>query len=671
MWLSRQRNRKRCSTAAFVMVFAVVVSDLALPQPPPPVRRALPANEPPVPRALPVDRPPPAASPRPAPPTPNNSAAPAATSEQSPAAEAEPSDRRQLDYATALYGRKLYDLAVPEFEKYLEQYPGASGQAQAQFFLGESYRALNKLGSARRNFQAVLDRHGDGEYAGAAAYILGESAFTEKNYGAALPLFHRAATKAKEPAVVLSAHYFEARCLETLDRKDEACSIYLQVIDAKNPNPYREDSRLTAASILLSRGKKADALKQYDALANEAQKPALRAESQVRGGLIAIDLSQTEKGKVDQSMIEKATALLQKARASGEAGKFRPIAEVALLRLQYQTGHYAQLLADYKRAEQKLPDEARPEAMLLAANAERQLNHHKEAEAIYDELIAKYPKREEARDAQYQRLINIYNSDPASLLDAVDQFLASNPTVERADQAKLLKGEALYQQQKYSDAAPVYADLRASQLSSKLRAEAAYKLGWCYVQLKDLPRIVEAFTYFVQAFPDNAQAPAALAQRAVAYQQDKNYDVAVADLNTILTKYPQAREREAALQQKALILGQQGNAKGMRDTFRQLLKEFPKSAASAQAQYYTGKASLDLKDYKPAIAALNASRQLDKAKYYDAATIRIISAYFALHDRNALTKELDAFLAAKPDGSVPAEVLETVGLEFYNEKNYP
>jgi TolA-binding protein len=188
--------------------------------------------------------------------------------------------------------------------------------------------------------------------------------------------------------------------------------------------------------------------------------------------------------------------------------------------------------------------------------------------------------------------------------------------------------------------------------------------------MKDLPRAVEAFSYFIQAFPDNAQTPSALAQRALAYQQDKNYDVAIADLNTILTKYPQAREREAALQQKALIQGQQGNAKGMSDSFRQLLKEFPKSAAAGQAQYYIGKSALEAKDYKAAITALNAARQVDKAKYYDAATIRIISAYFALHDRNALTKELDAFLAAKPDGNVPAEVLETVGLEFYNEKNY-
>src|SRR5436190_1133230 len=431
MWLSPLRSKTAFCAALLV---GLAAARPVFPQSGP-VRRAQPVNEPPVARALPVDQPPPPVQ-RPLPPAPNNAAA----SPAPPPSEtgAEPADRRQLDYATALYGRKLYDLAAPEFEKYLDQYPDAGGRAQAQFFLGECYRALNKPAAARKNFQTVLDQHGDSEYGGAAAYILAETAFTEKNYGAALPLFHRAATKVKEPAVALSAHYFEARCLETLDRKDEACGIYLQIADAKNPNPYREDSRLAAASILLSRGKKADALKQYETLTNEAQKAALKAEAQVRAGLIAMDLSQTEKGKADQSMIDKATALLQKARANPEAGRFKPIADVALLRLQYQTGRYKELVADYKKEQQKLPDEARPEAMLLAANAERQQGHAKEADQIYSELVAKYPKREEAKDAQYQRLINVYNSDPAALVDTVDQFLATNPTPERADQAKLL-----------------------------------------------------------------------------------------------------------------------------------------------------------------------------------------------------------------------------------------
>ena len=110
------------------------------------------------------------------------------------------------------------------------------------------------------------------------------------------------------------------------------------------------------------------------------------------------------------------------------------------------------------------------------------------------------------------------------------------------------------------------------------------------------------------------------------------------DLNTLLAKYPAAKEREAALQQKALILGQQDNPKGMSDAFRQLLKEFPKSSVAAQANYYIGKAAFEAKDYKGALAPLEAARQLNKEQYYNLATLRIVSAYFYLKDRAALTK---------------------------------
>src|SRR4030095_15927807 len=95
------------------------------------------------------------------------------------------------------------------------------------------------------------------------------------------------------------------------------------------------------------------------------------------------------------------------------------------------------------------------------------------------------------------------------------------------------------------------------------------------IQTKNGPGAIEAFTYYIQTFPDSPQMPAALAQRALAYEQDKNYNTALTDLNIILAKYPKAHEREAALQLKALILGQPDNNKGMVDTFRQLLKELP------------------------------------------------------------------------------------------------
>ncbi|PYJ72050.1 MAG: hypothetical protein DME72_08735, partial [Verrucomicrobia bacterium] len=235
---------------------------------------------------------------------------------------------------------------------------------------------------------------------------------------------------------------------------------------------------------------------------------------------------------------------------------------------------------------------------------------------------------------------------------------------------KLLKAQALYNQQNYTEAASIYGELRASELSPRLRAEAAYKLGLCHIQTKNIPGVIEAFTYFLQTFPDNPQIPAVLAQRALAYEQDKNYNSALTDLNIILAKYPKAHEREAALQLKALILGQQDNTKRMVDTFRQLLKEFPKSSVAAQAQYYIGKTAFEGKDYKTALTALNTARQLNKEDYYNLASVRIILCHFYLKDRPALTKEVNAFMANSPAASVPPEVLEWLGIEYYNEKNF-
>ncbi len=664
------------------LIFCAIPASLAQ-QRPPEVRRAQPVDEPPTARAVPFDSPTPAPSPKPRRSVPASTSAesaapkpsvPASNSDQSsvesPPTEAEAPDRRQLDYANALFSRKLYDLALPEYEKYLGQYPGAPGRAGAYFYLAECYRALNRSTAARSSFQSVLDNYGESEFAGPASYGVAEILFTQKDYSGALPLFHRAAAKSKESALALSARYFEARCLENVDRKDEAQNLYQQVIDAKNPNPYREDARLAAGSIALARGRKADALRHYEALANETQKPALKAEATVRAGMVAVDLLQTEKGKVDKAMAEKAMSLLQKGRSLPEAGRWRAVAEVGLLRLQYQSGQYEKVLAEYKRGQDQIPEEVRAEMMLIVGNSQRQLGHTKEADEVYRQIISKYPDREEAKDAQYQRLINFYNTNAPSLLSEIDEYLKSNPTPERADQAKLLKAEHFYKQQSFAEAAPIYAELRASHLSPKLRSEAAYKLGWCYVQLKDGTQMIDAFGYFVKAFPDSSQAPSALTQRALAYQEGKNYDAAIEDLNTLLARFPSAKEREAALQQKALILGQQDNTKGMSDAFRQLLKEFPKSSVAAQANYYIGKAAFEAKDYKGALAPLDAARQLNKEQYYNLATLRILSAFFYLKDRAALTNEVNGFLAVNPEGKVPAEILEWLGVESYNEKNY-
>src|SRR5213079_3311719 len=178
-------------------------ASIAFAQSEPEVRRARPIDEPPVRRAVPADE--------------SIDRALRSLKEDSsepPARETEGADQRQLEYANGLFTRKLYDLAIPEYQKYLDDYPGRPGRANAYFSLGECYRNLNRVSSARTNLQKVLNDYVDSEFAAPAAYALAEIAFADKDYATALPLFHRAAGRSKEPAVALSAHYFEARCLE-------------------------------------------------------------------------------------------------------------------------------------------------------------------------------------------------------------------------------------------------------------------------------------------------------------------------------------------------------------------------------------------------------------------------------------------------------------------------
>ena len=236
-------NITRGAASLLGLAMLLCTASLAIAQSQPEVRRARPVDESPVPRAIPIE--------------PANRSTRSLIDEFSepPARDAEGADQRQLDYANGLFARKLYDLAIPEYQKYLDDYPGRAGRANAYFSLGECYRNLHRDSSARTNLQKVLNDYGDSEFAGPAAFALAEMAFADKDYATALPLFHRSAGKSKEPAVALAARYFEARCLEALSRKDEAANIYAEVAEAGSPNPYREDARVTAASIFASRGK--------------------------------------------------------------------------------------------------------------------------------------------------------------------------------------------------------------------------------------------------------------------------------------------------------------------------------------------------------------------------------------------------------------------------------
>jgi len=617
-----------------------------------PTARAVPFDSP---ASAPQSAPEPAATPSYPPEAPQPEASPAPVVQQT-------ADQAQLDYANQLYSHGQSDIAAPEYEKYLSLYPSAPmlDRESALFRLGECYRKLGNVNAAKNAYETLLLNYGIGQFIGPAAYRLGDMYYAAKDYDGALNYFRKASVRLTDPTIAMAARFYCARCLEAEGLPSDARMTYEDIVNSPGDNAYREPSRLALAEILSDAGRKADALDQFEALAKEAQQPSIKSEAYVKAGLLNIDLNQPAKGAAD----------LNQALAIPEIGPLKPIAEIGLLRVLFASGKYKDLLDQYEAALNDLPDALKPEVLLLAANSMSQLNNFSGASALYQQIITTYPNSPSADEAKYKNLVSDYNTGDPNVAAAIDQFLAANPKAPQRDQVTLMKAEALFKARNFADAAPVYASVQDSSLAAGLRSDALFKLGWCYMQTNSPDRAIDALTSFLKNYPFNKLVPTALAQRALAYQMIKDLTSALKDYNQLLTDYPKARERELALQQKALILGEQQDNDGMSAAFQQLLQEFPHSSAAAQANYWIGSASFSAKDYKACIPPLEEARKLDRAQFFERATLRIVLAYYTLGDRDSLAREVDLYDAGRPKDKIQPDVLRFLGQSYLADKDF-
>lgn len=649
----------------------IAIPSLQAQQPAPPdVRKPFRLDEePPIPRAIPVERPratPAPAEPKPATPKPpvppQRTLRPPEPSDPgeiriAPSAVPRTADEMQLEVADSYYARGMFEMAAPEYERYLGQYPTAPKRMTALFRLGESYRKVGSINGARNAYDTLLSLYQTGDFIGPAAFRLAEIYYAERKFYEAMPLYRKASVRLREPAVQNCAKFFTARSLEALGQKIEARATYEELVGITEHNPFQDASRLSLALLLKDSGRTQDAIRHMEVLASTTQNPEMRAEAVVRSGLWFQEVRQPERSE----------ARLREAIELPGIGKWKDVAQIGLVRMHYDAGKYDQVLTDAGKLMPQVSNDAKSELLLLTANTNRQLKKFSEAASLYDQLIQEFPDSPQSKDAQYDRLVSLYYSDETQIVGDIDNFLATNPDSAKRDQALLMKAEVLFRKQDYAAAAPIYGQLdRARSLAPALKAEALFKLGFCYMQIRDADNAIKALSSFIEGYPTSKSIAYALGQRAMAYQQKKNFTAALKDYSELISRHPKARERELALEQKALILGQQGDNAGMSGAFEQLIKDYPESAAAPKAHYWIGYVAFEAKRYKKAAEHLARARELNREEFFERASLRILLAQYYLEDRAALSTEVDSY---KKNGKtdVPAEILRWLGEGYFKD----
>jgi len=647
-----------CKARAIILSLVVIRSAGAQTSLEPEVRRALPVSpqEPrstsvptpfPVMRALPVNAtPPPSPPPGPRSPSPTPQQVTAPISERTAADDpgsirlgpSGPSDpaasaRTQLAAADALYARKDAAAAVPEYEKFLIMIPkDHPDRERALYRLGDSQRMMGSTEAAEATFRSVLSSYPSGPLHPAASYRLGEILEAKGDSAEAASLFAVTVRDAANPPVRQAAMFHQACCLEKSGKGDEANRLFLSLLgpsstpaaashapsvstntsSASTDNSYLIPALLHLASNASSAGKKEESLGYYQRIIEAKPGGEASAEASMKAALLLSDL-----GRADD-----ARKLLSTIASSKDAGSWKNTASLGLLRMAASAGDDDGVIKI--SGDPSLVEGSRPEVLFLRAEALRRKGRHKEALEAYETLIREYPADAYAAKAPFQRLLSLHGTHSPQLPAEIDRYLASAP--ERGDKARaqLLKAEVTLEARDYAGAAVLYAQVDTAALPASAKPDIVYKQAWSLLQAGDRKGGEKALAFFLQSFPSEERAAPALAQLATLRQEDRDFEGALADFEKLSSDYPKAPERELALQQKALLLGQLKRNDAMAEAFAQLLKDYPASKAAPQAHYWTGWAAFESKDYAKALTELKTARKGDPKQFGERAGLRIL-----------------------------------------------
>lgn len=558
--------------------------------------------------------------------------------------------------ANNLYARKLYDLAIPEYEAFLVAEPNAPSRDGALFRLAECHRIGGNADASRAAYEKLLQQFQSGEFAAAGAYRLGEILFKENLHQPAAIQFDLAAREAKEPGIRLAAAYFAGRSFETLNQFGPAEERYRTVIANEGENPYRENAALALAAIQLKQGKKLAALETCEFLANASSTPDVSSRSALQAARLAGELGVTA----------KALQLFDKAASGTQNPAIKSEAIVSALRLRYDTGDFRGVTLMGEGIEKELAASARPDALGILAAAWRRVGDNEQAKRVYDRIVMENPAGVSS-DVRYQRLLSLYATKDPGLVAEVDLFLGTSSDPKQTASASLLKAEALFQKPDYAAAAKTYAPLvENASLKPEQRSAALYKLAWALEASGDSDGAIRAYTAFAEKYPSGKLAATSVLQRGLARQKAQAHIEALADFEEVINRFQFSKEVEIALLQKALTLGQLKKYPEMAAAFQDLLKRYPNSAAAAQANFWLGWVAFENKDYKGSIDLLDKARLLDSKNYSDRATLRILLAQYQLQDRASASREADSYKG----GAIPVEVAIWLAQGYLEEKKY-
>lgn len=560
--------------------------------------------------------------------------------------------------------RDLYLRAADIFSEYINEFPNHANTEAAWWYLGTSFYQAGLIDDAKRCFSTLLNRYGQGRYAGAAAYTLAADHYNKGEYAFAAPLFERFAANAPKPSDKPKGNLFAGNCYRLLGRDREAITAYNRVVADPAGALFKAQAQTEVGKLTLKAGKLQEALALFRAVADSSAVAKHRGDAALHAAITATKLGNTDLAGTYLRLILDGQGMEE----------FRPDAQTALMENLYAKKDYTAVLDMFRKSTLKAEGEKEAVRLMIAARAMMKIDRPAEASELFREVerLVK-PENDLAFQASYYRLNCFFQIEGKHVVDQVDSFLQIygrfHPNDTRIHTAMLMKAETLFAENNAAEAAKTYSKIDPTLLSEANRPGFLYQRGWCLADAGDAQGAIRSLTDFIAKYPEDKRIHPALVKRARAYAEIGESAKAVADFDRLTTDAAAPADLFAlAWLESARTRRKEGNIENMLVRYKGLLEKVDDLTDNlkAEANYWIGWGMVKTNQPKEAAPFLNTSRALRPEAYAKHAGLLLALSHFAAQDPKSLAAEIDLAIGGKYIDDVPQQSVQWAGMQAYN-----
>ncbi|MBI3947226.1 MAG: tetratricopeptide repeat protein [Armatimonadetes bacterium] len=325
----------------------------------------------------------------------------------------------QFDFANGLYQRKLYSLAIPEFEKFLQSSPASPKAPLALFHLANCHFGAEDWAKAASAYDRALQKHPTEKFADDARFFLGQCHFNLEAYDKAAAAFGQIIARSKEKTALARAQYWlgetefargrlpqaEAAyralvekhpesdlvsygyyslgvCAEARGDAEAAARAFQTVVQRFGDFGAIDEVRVRLGDALRTLKRYPEARQAYAAVTGEKMPPALRAAALLGIAYCALE---------EKDYAAAAAGATESGKLADPASRERLEAELVVAGARYGLKEYDAALTHYRVVAAGGEADLAEQALYWSGSALRAQKKPDEAIALFEQLIERFP----------------------------------------------------------------------------------------------------------------------------------------------------------------------------------------------------------------------------------------------------------------------------------------